>query len=105
MRTVKSFGQEQKATGRYETYLAKSLAKVKERIKNVALFLGAGSSLAYAALVAILWYGGRQVVNRDNRRGSNPISTLHGNRCQLSRYVGRPIYRLDDSSGSSSSGV
>ena len=65
MRTVKSFGQEQKATGRYETYLAKSLAKVKERIKNVALFLGAGSSLAYAALVAILWYGGRQVVNAE----------------------------------------
>jgi ABC transporter fused permease/ATP-binding protein len=62
LRTVRSFAQEDFERRRYDRTLQTALLAVRLRIVNVARFIGLASTLGFAAIAAVIWMGGRQVI-------------------------------------------
>lgn len=62
IRTVRSFAQEQFEQGRYNHSLNVSLHSVKDKVKQISLFIMLASLIGYAAISGVIWYGGRQVI-------------------------------------------
>jgi len=70
VRTVKAFAQENWEINRYDEQLQKSFNLSKERIKTVANFSGLVSILGFFAIVFIVWYGGRLVIQNEMSIGT-----------------------------------
>ena len=63
IRIVKSFGREQYETQRYDNAMEKTFrASLKLALLN-SVFMAVMAFLGFSALAAILWYGGRQVID------------------------------------------
>jgi ABC transporter fused permease/ATP-binding protein len=62
IRTVRSFAQEQYEATRYENALSKSLVTAKGRIQEVAQFMNLAFFIGFSAVSAVIWFGGRQVI-------------------------------------------
>ena len=62
IRTVRSFAQEQFEQERYNHSLSNSLLSVKDKVKQISLFIMLASLIGYAAISGVIWYGGRQVI-------------------------------------------
>jgi len=71
VRTVKAFAQEKWEIKRYDDQLQKSFALSINKISVVAIFTGAISIVAFFAIVFIVWYGGKLVID-----GHMSIGTL-----------------------------
>lgn len=65
IRTVRSFAQEQFEQGRYNHSLNVSLLSVKDKVKQISIFIMLASLIGYAAISAVIWYGGRQVISSE----------------------------------------
>lgn len=63
VRTVRFFAQERFETTRYSEALARSLEAARARILQIGWFMGFTSVFGYAAVAAVLWFGGRMVVS------------------------------------------
>lgn len=71
VRTVKAFAQENFERARYEERLEHSFALSRAKIRLVASFTNIASLVGFAALVFVVWYGGRLVV-----QGELTVGTL-----------------------------
>lgn len=63
VRTVRSFAQENFEISRYENSLAQSLAAVREKVKQIGLFMILASLVGYFAIAGVIWFGARQVAS------------------------------------------
>jgi len=70
VRTVKAFAQENWEINRYDEQLENSFNLSKKRIKTVANFTGLISILSFFAIVFIVWFGGREVINNEMSIGT-----------------------------------
>jgi ATP-binding cassette subfamily B protein len=70
VRTVKAFAQEDWEIRRYDEQLEKSFNLSKKRITTVANFTGLVSILGFLAIVFIVWYGGRLVIQNEMSIGT-----------------------------------
>lgn len=70
VRTVKAFAQEDWEIKRYDEQLQKSFELSKKRITTVANFSGLVSILGFFAIVFIVWYGGRLVIQDEMSIGT-----------------------------------
>lgn len=59
IRTVRIFASEDKEIERYDVAVEASYQQAKYRAKLVAIFAGGVSFAGYAAIAAVIWYGGR----------------------------------------------
>jgi ATP-binding cassette subfamily B protein len=62
IRTVRAFAQEPRERARYGASMQTVLAASRAKIRDISAFMGAASAVGYAAIVGVVWYGGRQVV-------------------------------------------
>ncbi len=62
VRMVRSFGQEAAEVGRYGAAIDEAYRVTRRQIATVATFSGAASVIGFGAVAAVLWYGGRLVV-------------------------------------------
>ncbi|WP_163990592.1 ABC transporter ATP-binding protein [Pyxidicoccus caerfyrddinensis] len=62
IRTVRSFAAERNEVERYGVAVDRSFTLAKERTRQSSIFMGAVSIAGYGAIAAVLWYGGRLVV-------------------------------------------
>ncbi|NVJ27683.1 ATP-binding cassette domain-containing protein [Myxococcus sp. AM011] len=69
IRTVRSFAAESHEVERYSAAVDKALGLAKERARQGALFMGSASIAMYGATAAMLWYGGRMVVDGELSAG------------------------------------
>ena len=70
VRTVKAFAQESFEINRYDEQLQKSFELSKKRITVVANFSAMVSILGFLAIVFIVWYGGRLVIQNEMSIGT-----------------------------------
>ena len=70
VRTVKAFAQENFEIGRYDQRLETSFLLSKEKIKEVANFTNMVSLLGFSAVVFIVWYGGKLVMEGEMSVGT-----------------------------------
>ncbi|WP_426748000.1 ABC transporter transmembrane domain-containing protein [Myxococcus faecalis] len=63
IRTVRSFAAEAHEVERYSAAVDRALALAKDRARQSALFMGIASLAMYGSTAAMLWYGGRLVVD------------------------------------------
>eukprot|EP00640_Fibrocapsa_japonica_P000787 CAMPEP_0113940740 /NCGR_PEP_ID=MMETSP1339-20121228/6818_1 /TAXON_ID=94617 /ORGANISM="Fibrocapsa japonica" /LENGTH=608 /DNA_ID=CAMNT_0000944681 /DNA_START=8 /DNA_END=1830 /DNA_ORIENTATION=- /assembly_acc=CAM_ASM_000762 len=70
MRTIKSFAAEGHENERYGGAIKKSFEIGLKRVQASALFMSSVTFLAYAAMLAVLWYGGRLVIADQISAGS-----------------------------------
>lgn len=63
VRTVRLFAREQQETARYAAAVGKAFEVSQQRIRVTGLFQAAVTTLGSGALVAVLWYGGRLVLD------------------------------------------
>ncbi len=70
VRTVKAFAQEKWEIDRYGDQLQKSFNLSLERISVVAKFSGVVSIVGFFAIVFIVWYGGRLVIQEEMSVGT-----------------------------------
>lgn len=70
VRTVKAFAQENWEMKRYDHQLQESFSLSKKRITVVANFTGLVSTLGFLAIVFIVWYGGKLVIQGDMSVGT-----------------------------------
>ena len=63
IRTVRAFGREDNEVWRYGEALKDSLRIARQRILNIASVTAIAGAIGYAAIVAVVWYGGRLVVS------------------------------------------
>ncbi len=70
VRTVKAFAQEGWEINRYDDQLQKSFDLSKKRITIVANFTGLVSTLGFLAIVFIVWYGGKLVIQNEMSIGT-----------------------------------
>lgn len=64
IRTVRAFAAEQGESRRYAAAVERSFDLAKQRIRLSGLFFGASSLAGFGAAVAVLWYGGRLVLDK-----------------------------------------
>jgi ABC transporter fused permease/ATP-binding protein len=62
IRTVRAFSAEEAEAGRYGGAVEHAFGVARRRIVASATFMGAASFFAFAAAVAVLWYGGHLVL-------------------------------------------
>lgn len=62
IRTVQSFTRESEETRRYTAHMAHVIAAARDRARIRALFFGILTFCAFGAVVAVLWQGGRLVL-------------------------------------------
>lgn len=70
VRTVKAFAQEDWEIKRYDDQLTKSFNLSLDKISVVAKFTGAVSILGFFAVVFIVWYGGKLVIQNEMSVGT-----------------------------------
>jgi ABC-type multidrug transport system fused ATPase/permease subunit len=70
VRTVKAFAQEDWEIKRYNHQLEKSFNLSKKRISLIAKFTGLVSSVGFLAIVFIVWYGGKLVIENEMSIGT-----------------------------------
>ena len=70
MRTVRSFGKEEKETLRYGSAVNESFAHGRKRAMAYGLFAGLIGLLSYTAIVFVLWYGGTLVISGEMQPGA-----------------------------------
>ena len=70
VRTVKAFAQEKWEINRYAGELQKSFNLSLDRISVVAKFTGVVSIIGFFAIVFIVWYGGRLVIQEEMSVGT-----------------------------------
>jgi len=63
VRTVRSFAAEKSEVARYQSAVEKSFELARKRVRQSSTFMGVASFSAFAAAVAVFWYGGRLVVD------------------------------------------
>jgi ATP-binding cassette, subfamily B, bacterial MsbA len=63
IRIVKSFVQTQRETDRFAVQVQRTLALTLRRAAIMAVFIPVISLLTFSAAAAVLWYGGRQVID------------------------------------------
>lgn len=63
VRTVRLFAREQQETARYAAAVGKAFDVSQRRIRVTGIFQAAVTTLGSGALVAVLWYGGRLVLD------------------------------------------
>jgi len=63
VRTVRSFAAEKSEVGRYGTAVERAFELARSRARQSSTFMAAASFGAFSAAVAVLWYGGRLVLN------------------------------------------
>ncbi len=63
VRTVRSFAAERHEVERYQGAVEKAFALARNRIRQSSTFMAVASFSGFAAAVAVLWYGGRLVVD------------------------------------------
>ncbi len=63
IRTVRSFAAERHEVERYSTAVERSYTLARERTLQSSVFMGAASIAGYGSIAAVLWYGGRLVVD------------------------------------------
>jgi ATP-binding cassette subfamily B protein len=63
VRTVRLFAKEQQETARYAAAVGKAFDISRQRIRITAWFQAAVTTLGSSALIAVLWYGGRLVLD------------------------------------------
>lgn len=71
VRTVKAFAQEKWEIGRYDNQLQKSFLLSLSKISVIAKFTGAVTILGFFAVVFIVWFGGKLVI-----QGEMSVGTL-----------------------------
>lgn len=62
IRTVRSFAQERFEQNRYDRNLTVSLLSVRDKVKQISIFMMLASLVGYSAISGVIWYGGRQVI-------------------------------------------
>ncbi len=65
VRTVKAFAQEKWEIGRYDKQLENSFDLSMKKVFEIAKFTGAISILGFTAVVFIVWYGGKLVIQNE----------------------------------------
>lgn len=65
VRTVKAFAQESWEVSRYNQHLKKSLRLSIDKIFEISKFSGIVSSVGFTAVVFIVWYGGKLVIQEE----------------------------------------
>ncbi|WP_426757193.1 ABC transporter ATP-binding protein [Myxococcus sp. Y35] len=63
IRTVRSFAAERHEVERYSTAVERSYTLARARALQSSVFMGAASIAGYGSIAAVLWYGGRLVVD------------------------------------------
>ncbi|AKQ68958.1 Lipid A export ATP-binding/permease protein MsbA [Myxococcus hansupus] len=63
IRTVRSFAAERHEVERYSVAVERSFTLARDRTFQSSVFLGAASIAGYGSIAAVLWYGGRLVVD------------------------------------------
>lgn len=58
VRTVRAFSREQREVTRYKTAVERGFQLARRRARMAAVFTGMASFAGYAAIAAVLWYGG-----------------------------------------------
>ena len=69
IRTVRAFAAEPAEGRRYQAAVDQSYELAKHRGKLASLFMGGASTAAYLSAAAVLWYGGRLVMEGSLSRG------------------------------------
>ncbi|QDE88419.1 ABC transporter permease [Myxococcus xanthus] len=62
IRTVRSFAAERHEVARYSVAVERSFTLAKKRALQTSVFMGVASIAGYGSIAAVLWYGGRLVV-------------------------------------------
>ncbi|NOJ83109.1 ABC transporter ATP-binding protein [Myxococcus xanthus] len=62
IRTVRSFAAERHEVERYSAAVERSFTLAKKRALQTSVFMGVASIAGYGSIAAVLWYGGRLVV-------------------------------------------
>jgi ABC transporter fused permease/ATP-binding protein len=62
IRTVRAFAKEAAESNRYSRAIQKSLGLATKRIMSIAVITAIAGMLGYTAIVGVLWYGGRLVI-------------------------------------------
>ncbi len=70
IRTVRSFAAERHEVERYSVAVERSFTLARDRTLQSSIFLGAASIAGYGSIAAVLWYGGRLVVDGSLSVGS-----------------------------------
>jgi subfamily B ATP-binding cassette protein MsbA len=70
IRTVQGFGREGYEAGRYEALLGGVVRAALARVRVRAAFFGAVGFVAFAGVAAVLWEGGRRVLDGDLTAGA-----------------------------------
>ncbi|NVJ17616.1 ABC transporter transmembrane domain-containing protein [Myxococcus sp. AM010] len=63
IRTVRSFAAERHEVERYSVAVERSFTLAKKRALQTSVFMGVASIAGYGSIAAVLWYGGRLVVD------------------------------------------
>jgi ATP-binding cassette subfamily B protein len=63
IRTVRAFTREDAEAARYGAAVEASFDVSRERVRNMAVFIGSASAAGYGALALVVWYGGKLVVD------------------------------------------
>jgi ATP-binding cassette subfamily B protein len=69
VRTVRAFAQEPREQARYAEAVDRALSAALRRIRNVAVFSGSAAFFGGGSVAAVLWAGGRMVVQGDLTTG------------------------------------
>ncbi len=64
IRTVKSFVQEQNEINRYRETLLQALEFARFRVRAITEFMTIATVVGFAAICFVLWFGGREVIQR-----------------------------------------
>ena len=62
VRTVRSFAQEENEKNRYQISLEQSLKAARSRVWQITQFMNLAFIIGFTAVSAVIWFGGRQVV-------------------------------------------
>lgn len=65
VRTVRAFAQETFENTRYRVSLQKSLEAVRDKIKQISLFMILASLAGYITIAGVIWFGARQVAHEN----------------------------------------
>ena len=76
IRTVRAFNMEYKETSRYSDAITASYGVGFQQAVAYGLFAGVIGAASYGAIVLVLWYGGKQVVDGDLKSGTLVEFTL-----------------------------
>jgi ATP-binding cassette subfamily B protein len=77
IRTVRAFAQERREGARYGAAIDDSFAVSRRKIVTISNFTAGASLVGYAAIVAVVWYGGRLVIAKELSVGNLTTFVLY----------------------------